>query len=144
MKLKIKSVASEQELSRKMREAAMQFLNENKDGRVFTFDAPMGAGKTTFIKALCEELGVTRGVASPTFAIVNEYRICNGKPVYHFDFYRVKNLQEAEDFGVEEYFYSGEFCFIEWPEVVVDVLPEETIRVKIEVGDNGDRLIMTE
>ena len=100
-----------------------------------------GAGKTTFIKAVCEALGVEDTVASPTFAIVNEYADADGEPVYHFDFYRIKNLGEAYDIGSEEYFYSGSPCFIEWPELVEPLLPEETVAVRIEVHDDQSRTV---
>ena len=101
----------------------------------------MGAGKTTFIKALCEELGVTETVGSPTFAIINEYRGGNGLPIYHFDFYRINKLEEVYDFGYEDYFYSGNLCLIEWPELVESLLPENTVRVSIQETEDGSRMI---
>jgi tRNA threonylcarbamoyladenosine biosynthesis protein TsaE len=101
----------------------------------------MGAGKTTFIKALCEELGVTERVASPTFAIINEYRDREGASLYHFDFYRINKLEEVFDFGYEDYFYSGCRCFIEWPELVEEVLPEGTLRISIRETDDGARVV---
>jgi len=107
--------------------------------RVFAFDAPMGAGKTTFIKQLCEELGSEDVVNSPTFAIVNVYETKKAGEVYHFDCYRLKDIAEAQDFGAEEYLYSGNFCFIEWPDIIEPLLPEDTVWVRIQVKDNGDR-----
>lgn len=108
--------------------------------RVFAFYGKMGAGKTTFIKAICEALGVEDVVTSPTFAIVNEYKTPQGA-IFHFDFYRIKNLREAYDIGCEEYFYSGCPCFIEWPELVEELLPEDIVKVNIEVLDDDSRLI---
>ena len=122
-------------------DAAKKFLAEAGDRRVFAFHGGMGAGKTTFIKALCSELGVTEVVASPTFAIVNEYMAQNGEPVYHFDLYRVKTMDEACDFGCEDYFYSGYYCFIEWPELVEPLLPDDTADVCITVDDEGHRAV---
>lgn len=122
-------------------DAAKKFLAEAGDRRVFAFHGGMGAGKTTFIKALCSELGVTEVVASPTFAIVNEYMAQNGEPVYHFDLYRVKTMDEACDFGCEDYFYSGSYCFIEWPELVEPLLPDGTVDVCITVDDEGHRAV---
>ena len=109
---------------------------------VFAFYGKMGAGKTTFIKAVCEELGVEDTVTSPTFAIVNEYEAANGRPIYHFDFYRIKKVSEAYDMGCEEYFYSGHPCFIEWPELIEEVLPEETVNVTIEALADGERRLV--
>ena len=122
-------------------DAAKKFLAEAGDRRVFAFHGGMGAGKTTLIKALCSELGVTEVVASPTFAIVNEYMAQNGEPVYHFDLYRVKTMDEACDFGCEDYFYSGNYCFIEWPELVEPLLPDDTADVCITVDDEGHRAV---
>ena len=102
----------------------------------------MGAGKTTFIKAVCEELGVKDQVTSPTFAIVNVYEAtCISQSVYHFDFYRIKRLEEAYDMGCEEYFYSGSLCFIEWPELIEDLLPEDAVRVNITQHPDGHRTV---
>ena len=112
--------------------------------RVFAFYGSMGAGKTTFIKAICQELGVTDDVvASPTFAIVNEYEGSDG-PIYHFDFYRIKKISEAQDMGCEDYFYSGSPCFIEWPELIEPLLPDDTVRVKIEEQPDGARSVKWE
>lgn len=121
--------------------AARKFVDEMGENRVFAFYGKMGAGKTTFIKAICEAMGVKDVVASPTFAIVNEYADAEGQPVYHFDFYRIKNLREAYDIGCEEYFYSGYPCFIEWPEMVEELLPEDVVSVRIEVSEKEERTV---
>ena len=125
-----------------LHEAARAFLaaTEGK-GTCFAFYAPMGAGKTTFIKAVCEELGVTDVITSPTFAIVNEYTDGEGQPIYHFDFYRVKKLEEVYDMGYEDYFYSGGLCFIEWPELIEEILPDDAVRVSIIEQQDGSRLV---
>jgi tRNA threonylcarbamoyladenosine biosynthesis protein TsaE len=120
-------------------QAASQFVAAMGDSTVFAFHGKMGAGKTTFIKALCQALGVEDTVTSPTFAIVNEYRTLAGSPVFHFDFYRIKKVSEAYDMGCEEYFYSGHPCFIEWPELVEEVLPEDTVTVTVEALPDGQR-----
>lgn len=124
-----------------IRSAAREFLHEMGDDKVFAFYGSMGAGKTTFIKAICEEMGVTETVTSPTFAIINEYRDREGKTIYHFDFYRIRNLREAFDFGYEDYFYSGNLCFIEWPELVESILPENTVKITIREVENGSRIV---
>ena len=125
-----------------IRQAAKQFVEGMGENTVFAFYGKMGAGKTTFIKAVCEELGVDDTVTSPTFAIVNEYEAAGGRPIYHFDFYRIKKVSEAYDMGCEEYFYSGHPCFIEWPELIEEVLPEETVNVTIEALSNGERRLV--
>ena len=119
--------------------AATDILEKCGDRRVFAFDGKMGAGKTTFIKCLCEAMGTEDVVNSPTFAIVNVYEVANGEEVYHFDCYRIKDIREAMDFGAEEYLYSGNYCFIEWAEMIEPLLPEDTVWVKIEVEENGER-----
>ncbi len=124
-----------------IRQAAAQFVAAMEESTVFAFYGKMGAGKTTFIKALCHELGVEDTVNSPTFAIVNEYEDATGQPVYHFDFYRIKRLAEAYDMGCDEYFYSGRPCFIEWPELIEDILPQETVKVHICELPDGSRQI---
>lgn len=113
--------------------AAKALLNFAGDQKLFIFEGEMGAGKTTFIKTFCEELGVEETVSSPTFSIVNEYIAAGDQVIYHFDFYRIKNLQEAYDIGYEEYFYSGHICLIEWPERVAELLPEHYVKIEIEV-----------
>lgn len=121
-------------------EAAKAFINAMGDNTVFAFYGKMGAGKTTFIKAVCEELGVTDVINSPTFAIVNEYRSdTTGELIYHFDFYRIKKIEEVYDMGYEDYFYSGALCFIEWPELIEDLLPGDAVRVTIEELEDGSR-----
>lgn len=123
--------------------SVLDLLKVHEPHRVFAFDGQMGAGKTTFIKKLCEEMGTLDVVNSPTFAIVNVYdveRPYKGE-VYHFDCYRLKDIREAMDFGAEEYLYSGNYCFIEWPEMIEALLPEDTVWVKIEPQENGDRLL---
>ena len=126
-----------------IRSAARTFLETMKGHAVFAFYGKMGAGKTTFIKALCEELGVSETITSPTFAIINEYRAGNGDSIYHFDFYRINKQEEAFDFGYEDYFYSGNLCFIEWPQLVEALLPENVIKVSIQETDNEQRIIET-
>ena len=126
-------------------EAARQFIAEMGDNTVFALYGKMGAGMTTFIKAVCEELGVSDVITSPTFAIVNEYRSDTaGELIYHFDFYRIKKLEEVYDMGYEDYFYSGALCFIEWPELVEELLPGNTIKVTIEEVENGEREVTLE
>ena len=121
--------------------AARTFIANMGDSQVFAFYGSMGAGKTTFIKAVCEELGVKETVASPTFAIINEYRDKKGDSIYHFDFYRINKLEEAFDFGYEDYFYSGNICFIEWPELVEPVLPDDTVKIAIREDSSGGRIV---
>ena len=123
-----------------IREAAREFINQIGDHRVFAFYGKMGAGKTTFVKAICEELGVEDVITSPTFAIINEYSLSEGR-LYHFDFYRIKKLEEVYDMGYEDYFYSGALCFIEWPELIEEVLPDDAVRVHIEVQPDDSRLV---
>ena len=120
---------------------ARTFLEEIGSNKLIAFYGHMGAGKTTFIKALCDELGVEDVVNSPTFAIVNEYTDREGESVFHFDFYRIKSLDEAFGIGFDNYMDSGCFCFMEWPEKVEEILPEETLRVEICEVEDGTRLI---
>jgi len=121
---------------------ARQFIDQMGDRTVFAFNGKMGAGKTTFIKAICEEMGVKETVNSPTFSIVNEYEGTGKKIIYHFDCYRINNIQEALDLGAEEYLYSGNLCFIEWSENIAPLLPDSIINVDIEEDENGKRNVM--
>ncbi len=120
---------------------ADKFLRLMRDKKVFAFFGPMGVGKTTFIKALCNELGVVEIVTSPTFALINEYQTGKGEVIYHFDFYRIKKIEEAYDFGYEEYFFSGNYCFIEWPDKVAEILPENVVFVQMVENEDGSRTI---
>lgn len=123
-------------------DAAREFIGQMGDDTVFAFYGKMGAGKTTFIKALCKLLGVKDEVNSPTFAIINEYRSeATAELIYHFDFYRIKKLEEVYDLGYEDYFYSGALCFIEWPELVEELLPLDSKKVTINENSDGSRTI---
>ena len=122
-------------------QVAQQFIAAMGGHKLFAFYGEMGAGKTTFIKALCDELGVSDVVNSPTFAIANDYETALGDHIYHFDFYRLKTPQEALDFGVEDYFYSGHICFMEWPDQIGTLLPTESVRVAITVNADGSRTV---
>lgn len=134
MEIKIQDLAH-------INEAAKAFVTQMGDHKVFAFYGSMGAGKTTFIKAVCEELGVEDVITSPTFAIINEYTGQDGA-IFHFDFYRIKKLEEVYDMGYEDYFYSGALCFIEWPELIEEVLPEDAVRVSIQEKEDGSRAIL--
>lgn len=125
-------------------EAARTFIDHIGNDTIFAFYGNMGAGKTTFIKAVCEELGVEDVINSPTFAIVNEYLAGNGNTIYHFDCYRINKIVEALDMGCQDYFDSGNLCFIEWPENIAEILPEEAVAVHINVQDNDSRIIEIE
>ena len=134
-------IAGLQDLER----AAREFLQLLGGRTLVAFYAPMGAGKTTFTTALCKELGVEEdAISSPTFAIVNEYRGKGGRPIFHFDFYRIDHPAEALDIGLYDYLDSGELCLMEWPENVEGLLPEETLRVQISVQPDGSRLLAWE
>ncbi len=122
-------------------DAAKTFINNMPGGRVYAFYGKMGAGKTTFIKALCEELGVEDVITSPTFALVNEYTSGEGDPIYHFDFYRIKKLEEVYDMGYEDYFYSGNLCLLEWPELIEPILPDDAVKVTITPQEDGTRIL---
>lgn len=123
-------------------DAAREFIGQMGDDTVFAFYGKMGAGKTTFIKALCKLLGVEDEVNSPTFAIINEYRSeTTAELIYHFDFYRIKKLEEVYDLGYEDYFYSGALCFIEWPELIEELLPEDAKRITIAEQPDGSRIV---
>ena len=133
--LEIKNLAS-------IREVAKEFILRMDGRTVFAFRGKMGAGKTTFIKAIGEELGVSETINSPSFAIINEYRSgTTGKPIYHFDFYRIQSIEEAVNIGAEDYFNSGSLCFIEWAEKVEPLLPGDTVWVDIAEQDDGARVI---
>lgn len=135
MEIKIQSPAQ-------LSEAAKQFVQAMNQNTVFAFYGKMGAGKTTFIKAICEELGVTDVINSPTFSIVNEYRSdTTGELIYHFDFYRIKKIEEVYDMGYEDYFDSGAVCFIEWPELIDDLLPGDAVKVSITEQEDGSRIV---
>lgn len=135
MEIRISSLAD-------INEAAKKFIDNMGDSRVFAFYGKMGAGKTTFIKAICEQLGVDDVITSPTFAIVNEYQSSTtGDSIYHFDFYRIKKLDEVYDMGYEDYFYGGSLCFLEWPELIEELLPEDAVKVTIEETEDGGRLV---
>ncbi|MDH6312772.1 tRNA threonylcarbamoyladenosine biosynthesis protein TsaE [Parabacteroides sp. PFB2-10] len=126
-------------------ESAQAFIEAMDDRTVFAFHGAMGAGKTTLIKAICEELGVTDVINSPTFAIINEYRSeTTAELIYHFDFYRINKLSEAEDIGTEDYFYSGALCFIEWPEKIEELLPSDTVHVTIQENPDTTRTVTIE
>ncbi|MFK5854947.1 MAG: tRNA (adenosine(37)-N6)-threonylcarbamoyltransferase complex ATPase subunit type 1 TsaE [Bacteroidota bacterium] len=120
---------------------ASTILNDIQNLNVFAFYGTMGAGKTTLIKAFCKELGVEEVVTSPTFALINEYSDRDSNPVYHFDFYRIKKIDEVFDIGYEEYFYSDNYCFIEWPELVSELLPDSYVYISIEEKGDGKRVI---
>lgn len=120
-------------------EAARTFLEALGNNKIVAFYGGMGAGKTTFIKAICRQLGVSDVITSPTFAIVNEYADRDDNPVYHFDFYRIKKVDEVRDLSFDDYIYSGYLCLMEWPELIEELLPPETIRVTIRETENGER-----
>ncbi|MGE5425073.1 MAG: tRNA (adenosine(37)-N6)-threonylcarbamoyltransferase complex ATPase subunit type 1 TsaE [Syntrophothermus sp.] len=115
--------------------AAEKLLQAYPDSRVFAFYGKMGAGKTAFIKAIGRELGAEDMIQSPSFAIVHEYKSSQGGSLFHFDFYRIKNLEEVFDLGYEDYFFSGHYCFVEWPELIEDLLPDNVVRVRVEVDE---------
>lgn len=121
--------------------AAKQFVAQMNGKKHVAFYGEMGAGKTTFIKQICQELGVLDVVASPTFAIINEYATKNQARIFHFDFYRIKDMDEVYNLGYEDYFYSDDYCFIEWPELVEDLLPDDMIKVYIEALPDNTRKI---
>ncbi len=134
MKIEIKDTAA-------LPEAAREFVAQMGDNTVFAFRGEMGAGKTTFIKAVCDVLGVEDEVNSPTFAIINEYRSATAELIYHFDCYRIKTIAEAADLGFDDYMESGALCLIEWPENVEELLPYDTVNVTITVREDGTRIL---
>ncbi len=124
-----------------LKKVAIQLISHFPEEKIFAFYGKMGAGKTTFIQSFCAALGSVDNVTSPTFAIINEYSDANSSPIYHFDFYRIKSIEEAFDMGYEDYLYSGNYCLIEWPEKIEQILPEGIIEVKIEADENETRTI---
>ncbi|MBQ5705360.1 MAG: tRNA (adenosine(37)-N6)-threonylcarbamoyltransferase complex ATPase subunit type 1 TsaE [Bacteroidaceae bacterium] len=124
--------------------AAQRFISLMGDRKIFAFYGKMGVGKTTFVKSLCDAMGVDDTVNSPTFAIVNEYADREGSPIYHFDFYRIKSVAELYNLGYEDYFYSDAVCFVEWPQLAEEILPEETVKVTIDEKEDGTREITIE
>jgi len=121
--------------------AAKQLLKYSENKKIFAFYGSMGAGKTTIIKAVCEYLGAIDIATSPTFTLVNEYRTASGESLFHIDFYRIKKQEEAYDFGIEEYLSGNSYCFMEWPELIEELLPPETVVVRISVDDRGQRIL---
>ena len=119
-------------------QVADYLISLRNESDIIAFYGPMGAGKTTLIKNLCHKMGVTDEVNSPTFAIVNEYVTIEGESVYHFDFYRIKKLEEVFDIGYDNYFYSGNLCLLEWPEMIDPLMPDRFIRVEIALGETDD------
>ena len=124
-----------------LKTAAKELLAQFPDERIFAFYGKMGAGKTTFIQSICRALGSEDNVTSPTFALINEYNTAEMDSIFHFDFYRIKDIVEAYDLGYEDYIYSGSYCLIEWPEMIESLLPENLVEVRIEVNDDGSRQI---
>ena len=122
-------------------DAARRFVDAMGENKVFAMFGPMGVGKTTFVKAVCEILGVEDTITSPTFAIVNEYRTNTGDQIFHFDFYRIRKVEEVYDMGYEDYVYSGAVCFLEWPELIEELLPEDAVRVTLSEEEDGTRTI---
>lgn len=123
--------------------AAKQLLSLFPDSRIFAFTGEMGVGKTTFIKAICQELGVSDTISSPTFSIVNEYLSIKGIKIYHFDFYRLKSIEEVFDLGYEDYFYSSSYCFIEWSEKVKNLLPENYVSIEMTKTENVRQVLFS-
>ena len=133
---------SEKNISLKdLEKTAINLLSVFPEQRVFAFYGKMGAGKTTFIQAICKSLGTDDVITSPTFAIINEYKTREQKSIFHFDFYRIKNLEEAFDLGYEDYLFGNDYCLIEWPEMIEPLLPKQIVEVKIEVNTDESRTI---
>jgi len=124
-----------------LQSAARDLIKYTGENKILAFYGAMGSGKTTLIKAVCEVLGAADIVTSPTFTLVNEYKTLSGQSLYHFDFYRIKKTEEVFDFGIEEYFASDSYCFMEWPELVEEILPSETVRIRIEVCKDEQRIL---
>ena len=124
-----------------LRSAAKKIIEYTKGKKLLAFSGPMGAGKTTIIKAVCRTLGAEDTVSSPTFTLVNEYETVSGEILYHIDFYRIKKKEEVLDFGIEEYFFSGSYCLMEWPELIGEILPGETVKISITVDDKEQRIL---
>lgn len=135
MKISIKN-------KKQLPDAAEKFLKHFGENRIFAFYGSMGAGKTTIIKAICKALGAIDIVSSPTFTLVNEYRTSKGETLYHIDFYRIRKQEEVFDFGIEEYLTGESYCFMEWPELVEEILPAETINIRISVEENEQRTLL--
>ncbi len=129
---------------KELNRVAKNLINQFSSYRIFAFYGNMGAGKTTFIQSVCKTLGSDDNVTSPTFALINEYKTSKQQSVFHFDFYRINHIEEAFDLGYEDYFYSGNYCLIEWPEMIEPLLPENIVKVKIEVAGDGTRHISAE
>ena len=127
-----------------LQEVARKLLSNFKQLNVWCFDAEMGAGKTTLIKQICRELGVEEDMSSPTFSIVNEYASTSGEEIYHFDFYRLREIEEAINIGAEDYFFSGNLCLIEWPALVKPMLPDEYLQISIKLVGNNARSLTAE
>ena len=121
--------------------AARELLKHSGENKIFAFYGSMGAGKTTIIKAICEHLGAVDIISSPTFTLVNEYRTSEGKALFHIDFYRIKKQEEVFDFGIEEYLTGDSYCFMEWPELIEEILPPETVKVRIYVDESEQRIL---
>jgi tRNA threonylcarbamoyladenosine biosynthesis protein TsaE len=121
--------------------AARQLLNLAGEKKIFAFYGSMGAGKTTLIKTVCKLLDATDSVTSPTFTLVNEYRTSSGDSLFHIDFYRINKQEEVYDFGIEEYLSGESYCFMEWPELIEEILPPETLKIRITVGENEERIL---
>ena len=138
---KIINIKSLEEIGNAAQEFVQYVSSSSLQSNIFAFYGQMGAGKTTFIKALCRELGVSDDVNSPTFTIVNEYRAAKGFPIYHFDFYRITRISEAYDIGMDEYFSGEGLCLIEWPEKITEILPGDCFQVFVYVDEEGNRTI---
>jgi len=126
---------------RHLHSASKELLNRTGVNKLLAFYGAMGSGKTTIIKSICEVLGAVDTATSPTFTLVNEYKTISGESLYHFDFYRIRKTEEVFDFGIEEYFDSGSYCFMEWPELVEEILPPGTVKIKITVTDDDQRIL---